>query len=92
MTICFNPGLYVLGPRGAEVRPERPLDRVLVSLAWHGKCDRAAGPAPGSQAITDLWPIYSSGSVWLFGVLGDWGYSSLLVRSSHFPNFRALLR
>ena len=37
-----------------------------------------------AQAITNFWPIYSSGSVWLFGILGDWSYSS---PSSHFPDY-----
>ena len=37
-----------------------------------------------AQAISNLWPIYSSGSVWLFGILGDWSYSS---PSSHFPDY-----
>ena len=37
-----------------------------------------------AQAITNFWLIYSSGSVWLFGILGDWSYSS---PSSHFPDY-----
>ena len=36
-----------------------------------------------AQAITNFWPIYSSGSVWLFGILGDWSYSP---PSSYFPD------
>ena len=46
----------------------------------------AAGPQARlrAQAITNFWPIYSSGSVWLFGILGDWSYSS---PSSHFPDY-----
>jgi len=32
--------------RGAEVRPERPLSRVL-GLSQHGECDCVVGSAPG---------------------------------------------
>ena len=59
--------------RGAEARPERPLDRFR-SLQ-HGECDRAAGPAP-AQAITNLGPIYWNDPSWLFGILGDLHYAS----------------
>ena len=58
--------------RGAEVRPERPLDRGF-GLSWHGECLSDTPGDPGSQLPYQEFPSYYLAPIRLvFSRLANW--------------------